>query len=99
MGSRIICAAQPKTICGQKFSNYGSSSENYPLLPYMTVACAIGMKRDEIDCFIVKLEEVFNHLAQKKKQIPVIDQEQNEISHDLENKMTPAEQLNKMKEE
>lgn len=49
MGSRVICESPAKSICGKSFMNYGSNSENYPFLPYMTVACAIGMTIEEID--------------------------------------------------
>jgi hypothetical protein len=33
----------------------------------MTIACAIGMTKDEIDTFIVRLEESFVELTKKMK--------------------------------
>jgi len=62
MGSRIITDSMAKSQCGLEFSNYGSHINNYPNLPYMTVACAIGMTKEEIDIFIIKLDECFTEL-------------------------------------
>lgn len=62
MGSRVLTKKEKKKFCGIEFSNYGSHIENYSELPYMTVACAIGMKKEEIDEFIKKLEESFKEL-------------------------------------
>lgn len=41
MGARVV-GFSSKSMEGIKFANYGSHSENYPELPYITVACAIG---------------------------------------------------------
>ena len=43
MGSRILGNVKNKKVCGLEFKNYGTHSNDYPNLPYMTVACAIGM--------------------------------------------------------
>eukprot|EP00347_Sterkiella_histriomuscorum_P002421 403368218 len=43
------------------FYNYGSHCENYPFLPYFTTAAAIGQKREEIDLFIIRMREAFEH--------------------------------------
>jgi len=46
MGHRIIVSAENKTTIGPfKFTNYGSHSDNYAFLPYMTFACAVGTKK------------------------------------------------------
>lgn len=42
MGSRIL-SDTTKSVCGIKFKNYGSHSDSFSHMPYMTVACAIGM--------------------------------------------------------
>lgn len=67
MGSRIL-SDSAKKVCGINFKNYGSHSDSFTYLPYMTAACAIGMKKSEIDTFIMKLEESFKELKHKKKE-------------------------------
>ncbi len=58
MGSRVVAKQEALTkIGGISFQNYGSHSECYTFLPYMTVACALGMKKSEIDLFLEKLDE------------------------------------------
>lgn len=57
MGHRILAQTQGKTtLAGHKFSNYGTHCEDYPYLPYITFACAVGTKREEIDKFFERLE-------------------------------------------
>ncbi|EAR84373.1 O-phosphoseryl-tRNA(Sec) selenium transferase (macronuclear) [Tetrahymena thermophila SB210] len=65
MGSRIL-SNQTKSVCGIKFKNYGSHSDSFTYLPYMTIACAIGMEKKEIDQFLLKLEDSFQELKKKK---------------------------------
>lgn len=61
MGTRITVPKPSKEVCGIKFKNYGSNLEiNYPHLPYMTMACAIGVKKEEIDEFIEKLNDALH---------------------------------------
>lgn len=67
MGSRSIVESNTKEICGLKFKNYGSSIDNYPNLPYFTVASAIGMEKKEIEAFILKLDENMQEFYQKNK--------------------------------
>lgn len=50
------------------FLNYGSHSENYPFLPYFTCASSIGQKREEIDVFIVRMREAFEHFLKNDPQ-------------------------------
>ena len=54
-----------KDICGFRFKNYGSNIDNYHSLPYFTVAAAIGMKKHEMESFLVKLDENFSEFYQK----------------------------------
>lgn len=70
MGSRILTEKVGKKICGIEFQNYGSNLENYSNLPYITMAVAIGMKKEEIDIYINKLEDSLKELGKKlgKKQ-------------------------------
>ena len=66
MGSRIVTASKAKSICGISFKNYGSSHEDYPHLPYMTAACAIGLTQKEIDWFIARLDDVLAEFHKQK---------------------------------
>ena len=47
---------------GCQFLNYGSHSDAYPVLPFFNAAAAIGQTREEIDLFIVRLDEAFTTL-------------------------------------
>ena len=49
-------------MCGYKFKNYGSNHNNYHTLPYITVACALGVKKEEIDSFVNKFLESVKEL-------------------------------------
>ena len=57
MGSRVV-STSTSTLEGIKFSNYGSHHENYPHLPYITVASAIGSTKKEIQDFIQLLSKI-----------------------------------------
>ena len=71
MGARVV-GFEPKAMEGLKFANYGSHSEKYPQLPYITVACAIGSEKRDIDTFLQKLESGFiNANTDKEPDVPV----------------------------
>ncbi len=44
MGHRVVPPKPSALTFGFSFTNYGSHIEDYPYLPYLTVACGIGMK-------------------------------------------------------
>ena len=50
---------EKKNIGGYDFLNYGSSCDDYKYLPYMTFSCAIGIKDEEIDGFVNKIDKIF----------------------------------------
>ena len=56
-GLRVVAKGPPKAISSIEFQNYGSHCDDYPHLPYFTVAAAIGMRTDEIDKFLDRLEK------------------------------------------
>ena len=60
-GVRIITSSkgEKKNIGGYDFLNYGSSCDDYKYLPYMTFSCAIGIKDEEIDGFVNKIDKIF----------------------------------------
>ena len=62
-GVRIITSSkgEKKNIGGYDFLNYGSSCDDYKYLPYMTFSCAIGIKDEEIDGFVNKIDKIFEN--------------------------------------
>jgi O-phospho-L-seryl-tRNASec:L-selenocysteinyl-tRNA synthase len=55
-GPRVVKKNSTKEIAGIKFAGYGSHTNNYPH-NYMTMACAIGITREEIDQFLEVLDK------------------------------------------
>jgi hypothetical protein len=64
-GVRVVNSSFGKqaTIGNTKLTNYGSNSETYPHLPYFTCAASIGQERSEIEVFIHRLREAFEHFS------------------------------------
>lgn len=54
-GLRVVGESSAKTVSNLEFKNYGSHCEEYPNLPYFTVAAAIGMQTEEINKFMERL--------------------------------------------
>ena len=47
MGHRIVAATEKVSKVGKNsFKNYGSHSDCYAFLPYITFACAVGTKKE-----------------------------------------------------
>ncbi|KAH8382562.1 hypothetical protein KR009_004130 [Drosophila setifemur] len=59
-GARVVVPGQTKTIDGHEFEGFGSHRDNLQG-PYLTVAAALGVKREEIDKFF----EIFNKCWQQ----------------------------------
>jgi hypothetical protein len=58
MGHRIVVPTAKKTKIGElTFDNYGSHAKNYPSLPYITFASAVGTLPEELSQFFIRLEE------------------------------------------
>jgi len=60
---RVVQVAVKQTIGGIALDGFGAHITDYPV-PYLTAACAIGLTREEVDCFLARLEKV----GSKKKQ-------------------------------
>ncbi|KAL0476662.1 O-phospho-L-seryl-tRNASec:L-selenocysteinyl-tRNA synthase [Acrasis kona] len=56
-GPRVVNKHTKKRVVDIDFQGYGSHTNNYPH-HYMTMACSIGIKREEIDEFVVILDKV-----------------------------------------
>ena len=50
-GIRILAASDPIDFNGYKFRNYGTHSDNYPILPYANFAAGIGIRKKEVNLF------------------------------------------------
>jgi O-phospho-L-seryl-tRNASec:L-selenocysteinyl-tRNA synthase len=72
-GVRVVVPDQDKTICDNVFKNFGSHSNEYPCA-YLTSACAIGIAKKDIDCFIKRLSKVLSEKT-SKIETPNIQQE------------------------
>lgn len=51
---------------GLSFVNYGSHADAYPVLPFFTAAAALGQTKQEIDLFIVRLDEAFTSFKSQR---------------------------------
>jgi len=63
-GVRVVNSSDGKlcaSIGESRFVNYGSHSNEYPHLPYFTCAAAIGQAKSEVDVFVVRMREAFEH--------------------------------------
>ncbi|CAI8033170.1 O-phosphoseryl-tRNA(Sec) selenium transferase [Geodia barretti] len=64
-GTRVVAPGESKTIGPHVFTNWGSHHNSYPTA-YFTVAAAIGMRREEVDLFLERLEKVFVKFRKKQ---------------------------------
>eukprot|EP01063_Lacrimia_lanifica_P028744 TRINITY_DN4257_c0_g1_i3.p1 TRINITY_DN4257_c0_g1~~TRINITY_DN4257_c0_g1_i3.p1 ORF type:complete len:555 (+),score=129.08 TRINITY_DN4257_c0_g1_i3:61-1725(+) len=69
-GPRVVSLKDTKTICGNEFQKYGSHSDDNTS-PYLTLACAIGIERQDIDVFVKRLnsewDKILKRLAKEAK--------------------------------
>eukprot|EP01064_Diplonema_japonicum_P010828 TRINITY_DN1805_c0_g3_i1.p1 TRINITY_DN1805_c0_g3~~TRINITY_DN1805_c0_g3_i1.p1 ORF type:complete len:495 (+),score=129.41 TRINITY_DN1805_c0_g3_i1:41-1486(+) len=65
-GPRVVQVGTKKEICGLAFNNYGSHSDETDY-SYLTLACAIGIKRDDIDTFMKRLDKEWTKMVKKEK--------------------------------
>jgi O-phospho-L-seryl-tRNASec:L-selenocysteinyl-tRNA synthase len=56
-GAKVVCENQKgKMVCGILMKNYGCCSDNYPHLPYITMAASIGGTKQELEDFLGKVK-------------------------------------------
>eukprot|EP01135_Chromosphaera_perkinsii_P008094 Nk52_evm10s1129 gene=Nk52_evmTU10s1129 len=67
LSSSVVTGLAEKNIQGYHFSGFGAHIASYPC-PYLTAAGAIGMKQDEIDDFLLRLDKVLS--TYRKKKVP-----------------------------
>ena len=61
---RVVVPQTEKVIGAHTFSHWGSHYDGYPC-PYFTAAAAIGMRREEVDLFVKRLDKVFAKFKRK----------------------------------
>ena len=64
-GTRVVPMAQEKIIHGTSFMGFGSSTNAFPH-SYLTAACAIGLKGNEMEEFFTRLDKCFKDFFTKK---------------------------------
>ncbi|XP_059471686.1 O-phosphoseryl-tRNA(Sec) selenium transferase [Neocloeon triangulifer] len=60
-GSRVITGVEVKDVSGHKFEGWGSHHSSYPV-PYLTAAAAIGMRRQDVELFVHRLDKALGKL-------------------------------------
>ena len=65
-GTRVVPRAESKMIGNHEFLGFGSSVEGYAHA-YMTAACAIGLTKEELDEFFIRLDKTFQEKAKLSK--------------------------------
>eukprot|EP00049_Salpingoeca_infusionum_P001152 m.45598 g.45598 ORF g.45598 m.45598 type:complete len:507 (-) comp10891_c1_seq1:3571-5091(-) len=60
-GTRVVSTTTEKTVAGISFKGYGAHHDAFPV-PYMTAAAAVGMKKEEVDQFVRRLDATFSKL-------------------------------------
>ena len=58
-GPRVVDGSKKQNIEGYEFKCYGAHFDKYPY-PYLTMACAIGITKNEINIFCERLEKVLS---------------------------------------
>lgn len=63
MGVRAVPRRTRVTVEGVTFESWGNHTDDPSMPAYLTVAAAIGMKREEVDLFLDKLKEVLKEVV------------------------------------
>eukprot|EP00644_Phytophthora_capsici_P008098 jgi/Phyca11/10960/fgenesh1_pm.PHYCAscaffold_58_\ len=64
-GARVVSCLDRKTIAGHDFDSFGAHYDEFPVA-YVTFACALGMRRDEVDLLITKLRKTIQEWRTKQ---------------------------------
>ena len=65
-GARIITTTDLKTIEEYKFKGFGCHTSNSNMVPYITCAAGIGMRKEEVDNFVEKLDKILLKVRSNK---------------------------------
>ncbi|XP_055338380.1 O-phosphoseryl-tRNA(Sec) selenium transferase-like isoform X2 [Paramacrobiotus metropolitanus] len=66
-GARVLVPDSVQKIEGYEFVGFGAHYQNYPA-PYLTLAAAIGLRKEEIDLVLHRLEKCLKQLASTVRQ-------------------------------
>lgn len=72
---RAVPLGSVQTVSGHTFQGFMSHTDNYPCA-YLNAAAAIGMKMQDVDLFIKRLEKCLNALRKEQNKasaVPVAD--------------------------
>ena len=65
-GTRVVPNGAQKKVCGILFRGFGSSVDDYPH-SYLTAACALGLREEEVDLFVRRLDKTLAEFRKKQK--------------------------------
>ncbi|RMX66917.1 hypothetical protein DD238_000952 [Peronospora effusa] len=68
-GARVVSCLDCKTIAGHDFISFGAHYDEFPVA-YVTFACALGMKRSEVDLLVTKLRKIMHDWRANEKKTP-----------------------------
>lgn len=69
---RVVAPGDNKQIGEYLFKNFNSHSNSYPC-SYLTCAAAIGMKKEEVDSFIKRLQKILDSAKHENNKEPTGD--------------------------
>ncbi|KAL6089497.1 hypothetical protein STEG23_001263, partial [Scotinomys teguina] len=69
-GARAVLPGSVQTVSGHTFQGFMSHTDNYPCA-YLNAAAAIGMKTQDVDLFIKRLEKCLNTIRKEQKKASV----------------------------
>uniref|UniRef100_A0A4W3I325 O-phosphoseryl-tRNA(Sec) selenium transferase n=1 Tax=Callorhinchus milii TaxID=7868 RepID=A0A4W3I325_CALMI len=64
-GARVVPLGSKQTVNGYTFQGFMSHSNDYPC-PYLNAASAVGMKKQDVDLFIKKLDKCLKSLRKER---------------------------------
>ena len=69
-GPRVVQRDTVKNVCGIQFQCYGAHCNDYPQ-HYLAMACAIGVRKSDIDVFMKRLEKAYADMRKAQLRPPV----------------------------
>ncbi|XP_005068833.1 O-phosphoseryl-tRNA(Sec) selenium transferase isoform X1 [Mesocricetus auratus] len=70
-GARVVPLGSVQTVSGYTFQGFMSHTDNYPCA-YLNAAAAIGMKTQDVDLFIKRLEKCLNTVEKEQNKASVV---------------------------
>lgn len=72
-GTRVVAPVDTsKTIAGISFARFGANSSSYPVA-YLTAACALGLAREELEQFVLRLDRTFTQIKRRNRGSSIIN--------------------------